>query len=342
MNLLNRSKNLVYRPLLGAALLVSAAGAAHAQFTNIVDPVNPTFTQALGINSANEIVGYGNATIFNGFTLTAGNFARLNFPGADGGTQDIGVSNGASPTTVGFYIKAGVTHGFANTGGQGGMFTTFDAPGFAFTQLLGIDHNGNTAAGYWTTDPAGATGQIAGTVTPMFNGATFTNINHLLPANTNSQATGVNDLGIVSGFYQEGPNTSPVFTAFFDQFGSITSFKLPGSVSTQALGINDQGWIVGDYTVANGDMFGFLDKGGGVFTTLDPFGSTAVTANGINDNGNVVGFYVNAAGATIGFESTPLGSTPIPEPSTWAMMLLGFAGLGFLGYRKVRTRPLAA
>ena len=27
-----------------------------------------------------------------------------------------------------------------------------------------------------------------------------------------------------------------------------------------------------------------------------------------------------------------------PEPSTWAMMLLGFAGLGFAGYRKSRRR----
>jgi PEP-CTERM motif len=25
--------------------------------------------------------------------------------------------------------------------------------------------------------------------------------------------------------------------------------------------------------------------------------------------------------------------TPVPEPSTWAMMLAGFAGLGFLGWR---------
>ena len=27
----------------------------------------------------------------------------------------------------------------------------------------------------------------------------------------------------------------------------------------------------------------------------------------------------------------------IPEPSTWVMMALGFAGLGFAGYRKART-----
>ncbi|CUT11397.1 hypothetical protein BF49_2477 [Bradyrhizobium sp.] len=24
----------------------------------------------------------------------------------------------------------------------------------------------------------------------------------------------------------------------------------------------------------------------------------------------------------------------VPEPSTWAMMILGFLGLGFMGYRK--------
>jgi hypothetical protein len=31
----------------------------------------------------------------------------------------------------------------------------------------------------------------------------------------------------------------------------------------------------------------------------------------------------------------------VPEPSTWAMMLLGFASLGFAGYRKARTARLA-
>jgi hypothetical protein len=32
----------------------------------------------------------------------------------------------------------------------------------------------------------------------------------------------------------------------------------------------------------------------------------------------------------------------IPEPSTWAMMLLGFAGLGFAGYRASRRTGIAA
>ena len=32
----------------------------------------------------------------------------------------------------------------------------------------------------------------------------------------------------------------------------------------------------------------------------------------------------------------------VPEPSTWAMMVLGFAGLGFAGYRASRKAAIAA
>jgi len=35
----------------------------------------------------------------------------------------------------------------------------------------------------------------------------------------------------------------------------------------------------------------------------------------------------------------PIGA---PEPSTWAMMLLGFAGLGFAGYRRAKVKAVAA
>jgi hypothetical protein len=38
-----------------------------------------------------------------------------------------------------------------------------------------------------------------------------------------------------------------------------------------------------------------------------------------------------------------LSGAVIPEPSTWAMMVLGFASLGFAGYRHARNaRPASA
>jgi hypothetical protein len=45
------------------------------------------------------------------------------------------------------------------------------------------------------------------------------------------------------------------------------------------------------------------------------------------------------------FEFDNVAVAGAPEPSTWAMMLLGFAGLGFAGYRKAKsgqTTPLVA
>jgi hypothetical protein len=41
------------------------------------------------------------------------------------------------------------------------------------------------------------------------------------------------------------------------------------------------------------------------------------------------------------FEFDNLTLSAVPEPSTWAMMLLGFAGLGFMAYRRKETFRLA-
>jgi PEP-CTERM motif len=314
-----------------ATALAWGAQPAHAAyvFQSIIDPANPTFTQALGINSAGTIVGYGNMTVFNGFQLVLpSTFTRENFSGATGGTQVVGID--AAGDTVGFYVNPdGSNHGFFLP--FGGSFTTVDRPGTAFNQLLGINQNGTEIAGYSSAVFAGNTLQEAFS---LVTGTTsYTDINGLLVAkfgpNFNSQATGVNNAGTVVGFYQP---TSTTFTGFEDIAGLISSITFPGSVDTQALGVNDLGQIVGDYTLANGDMFGFLDTGG-MFTTLDPFGSTAVTINGINDNGRVVGFYVDANGNTIG----TVGA--VPEPATLTLLAAGLFGMGmgvFACRRKAR------
>ena len=60
------------------------------------------------------------------------------------------------------------------------------------------------------------------------------------------------------------------------------------------------------------------------------------------------GFFVNCTdclggGAATSIVVNPLSmQTAVPEPSTWAMLLLGFAGVGFMAYRRRNRRPNCA
>jgi hypothetical protein len=48
------------------------------------------------------------------------------------------------------------------------------------------------------------------------------------------------------------------------------------------------------------------------------------------------------SGANQNFTLVIGGGSTVPEPSTWAMMLIGFAGLGFVGYRSAELRRSTA
>ncbi len=65
-------------------------------------------------------------------------------------------------------------------------------------------------------------------------------------------------------------------------------------------------------------------------------------AGNVND-----AIYVNlvglnpAEGSELVLDVTTQGVTPVvPEPSTWALMLLGFAGLGWTGWRRGSARAI--
>ena len=66
-------------------------------------------------------------------------------------------------------------------------------------------------------------------------------------------------------------------------------------------------------------------------------GSVADEFNALNQGTAFAGF------PTAGFWTAtfPAMGPPVPEPSTWAMMLIGFAGLGFAGYRASRRTAAA-
>jgi hypothetical protein len=114
--------------------------------------------------------------------------------------------------------------------------------------------------------------------------------------------------------------------------------------------------LSGDFTIASGsgdfgltgfDPFTGLAAGqqtGPLGVTFDTSSLGSFTET-IDLNG--MGYYNGAtyspyaADAVLTIEGTVTGTGAVPEPSTWAMMLFGFAGLGFLGYRRTARAATA-
>jgi hypothetical protein len=146
-------------------------------------------------------------------------------------------------------------------------------------------------------------------------------------------ATGINNSGVVSGTFTTA-NATEGFLMIGDTFIPL---NFGNDTNTMALGLNNKNQVVGSYVDEGGNTDGFVYNWvtEQLTTINDPhadgtmaFGVEGTIVNGINDEGQLVGFYANTDGPNVnGFLANP-----VPEPSTWAMMLLGFAGLGFVGY----------
>ena len=308
----------------GAVMAPVVWAAPGYSFQTVISPGDPAFTQLLGINNSGTIAGYfgdGSVVPNNGFTLVLPNsYTPENFPGSTQ-TQVIGINN--TGWTAGFYVDSampGVTHGFT----YNGSFTNVDAPGTAFNQILGIN-DGFTAVGYSSLDPTGMTLQKS----YMVSGTTFTYLDGFLPVGVgNNQAVGINNAGLVVGFYADSIG---VLHGYLFNGATATTLDYMGGMGTQAFGINNKGEIVGDYTDSMGVMHGFTYQGGIWSTVDDPAGVPGSTViNGVNDLGQIVGFYVDANGNTDGFVGTPT-----PEPGSLVLMGSGILGLAGVLSRKI-------
>jgi hypothetical protein len=147
----------------------------------------------------------------------------------------------------------------------------------------------------------------------LYSGGTYTTLPQDPLAKSSTDFTGINNAGQMVGFYD---GSRP----FLYDSGSFTNLSPPaGSNSTNPMGINDAGQIVGYYTTSTA-ILNFVETDGS-FSNLT-FGSNLLFAHDIDNAGDVVGsFFLNSAPA-------------VPEPSTWAMLLIGFAGIGFAAYRR--------
>jgi hypothetical protein len=128
-----------------------------------------------------------------------------------------------------------------------------------------------------------------------------------------------------------GPDTTDVLATTgaltLDVTSSLSLFS-ESTTSSANLIAGDTYWVVGDEVGLSG--------GGQV-----QVGGHTQNSEGIVDNGTFW-FSDDPSGVSfLGPNTTEMAftvtlSSSVPEPSTWAMMLLGFAGLGFAGYRRSR------
>jgi hypothetical protein len=92
--------------------------------------------------------------------------------------------------------------------------------------------------------------------------------------------------------------------------------------------------LIGDFVNTTGVVIGTpFATGDGPFSITAPSGAAALQL-GLNDDifSDNTGFLkIDVTGST--------AVSAVPEPSTWAMMILGFCGIGFLAYRRKQNGP---
>jgi Glycine rich protein/PEP-CTERM motif len=130
-------------------------------------------------------------------------------------------------------------------------------------------------------------------------------------------------------------------STLFSYTGSVVDYTIPtsGDYFVRLAGAQ------GGSGLTNAALGGY---GAVVSGSIDLVAGTdlAIVAGGAGDTGDFApNFGGGGGGGSFIVElsvPTAVPPTPIPEPSTWAMMLIGFAGLGFAGWRGSRRAAAQA
>jgi hypothetical protein len=237
-------------------------------------------------------------------------------------------SGGHQPTSSAT-SSSGATSSTTSPGKGAYSFTTLDNPADpTFNQLLGFNNRG-IIAGYFGSGAAGHPNK--GYVLVRTRGA-FKIMKENFPGSTQTQVTGLNDLGVTVGFWSDmnAANQQNDNFGFYWLNGRFHDVNFPtrGNATppvNQLLGVNDQEVAVGFYNDASGNSHGYtFGIRGGWFHRVTINGASSVTAAAINNRDDVAGFLTNAKGTTDAFLRSAGGRTyTLAYPGASATQALG-------------------
>jgi hypothetical protein len=218
----------------------------------------------------------------------------------NGGNGELGFNTSASPWSV---PPPGSSYTFVWNPGAGPSGTTADT--------IGADgHDGNVSL--WGPGKGESNGL---TLSP--NGGAFIGAD---PAFENGALT--QDVALVAG--QKYTISFDWAAAQQSGFSGDTDAGWTVSIGGVALGTTDANIPSHGFSGWMSQSYSFIAAGGSETVSFLAFCSTA----DVNCNGGVPPFSL--------LDSVTLDSS-VPEASTWGMMALGFAGLGFVGFRRRRV-----
>jgi hypothetical protein len=327
----------------------------------IADSGTDVFTNAPGAtveaNGGNVTMGIGAATVSNlsSNTLTGGTWiasgaATLSLPNA---TNSI-VTNGAATTIelsgAGSSITSGpLNHTLEQTlTTNDGTVEVLGGRNFASTSS-GITNNGvlqlggGTLTGASLTNGSGSSIFGTGTLSPTGGVTIGSNVSISPGTPVANQYVGTLSFGTGGNLGMGGATT-------FDIMNSITptpgvdndTINVTGTLTVSATAGNPFTINLESINPGTGlpGMANFSSSGTYQWTllsagTVSGFNASDFTINdsSFTNSIGIGGFFVSASGTDIF-----LNFTPIPEPSTWALMAAGVAALGFAGWRRRRAR----
>jgi hypothetical protein len=181
------------------------------------------------------------------------------------------------------------THSQAATSTKYNFSTLNDQNDPTLNQLLGINTH-NVIAGYFGSGADAQHPNKGYLIKAPYGQANYTDEN--FPNSSQTQVTGLNNLGDTSGFWVSANGTNHGFVEWNGVFASYNDPNTPhmkGSVN-QLLGINNNGVAVGFYNDAKGEEHAYeVNQATRVYTAIKIPGATSAAANGINNNGDIVG-----------------------------------------------------